>query len=359
MSLARIRKGWDPYVYRLEFATTTTLKSESGTLKVPFQDDYVLLSLPHLLHHVMALDLRASFTREATQKYYGIGNATSIPSGRSLDDPSYEYTRTHPTMRAEGRVRVAGPFWVLLWLSYTQNWLDVPPDTKLALDATKGAPAVRSLIPTLDTHGVMTFSYGVAFDTRNDKVSPTRGQYHETRIDLSPGGTTAIPHHWGAWDTSAHWYFPIGADGSAFALRLVSDLKFGDAPFYELYRFDQTGAVGTGAFGGPSGVRGVPAQRYGGKIKFIGNLEVRKMLFRFRFLSKDNGFGVVAFFDTGRVFATYESHPELDGTSLGLKLGAGAGLRLVAGKSFVLRADVGWSPDARPISAYVAAGQAF
>lgn len=52
-------------------------------------------------------------------------------------------------------------------------------------------------------------------------------------------------------------------------------------------------------------------------------------------------------------------HPELDGTSLGLKVGLGGGLRLVAGKSFVLRADAAWSPDARPVGVYVAAGQAF
>jgi hypothetical protein len=76
-------------------------------------------------------------------------------------------------------------------------------------------------------------------------------------------------------------------------------------------------------------------------------------------LSKSNRFAIAAFADTGRVFSTYSSQPELDGTSIGLKVGLGGGLRLLAGQSFVLRGDVAWSPDARPIGAYLNAGQTF
>jgi hypothetical protein len=53
------------------------------------------------------------------------------------------------------------------------------------------------------------------------------------------------------------------------------------------------------------------------------------------------------------------AQPELDGEGLGLKYGLGGGLRLLGGKTFVLRVDVAWSPDARPISAYLAAGHVF
>jgi hypothetical protein len=70
-------------------------------------------------------------------------------------------------------------------------------------------------------------------------------------------------------------------------------------------------------------------------------------------------FGVVAFFDAGRVWADTAPHPELDGTGLGLKYGTGGGVRLQSGKAFVLRGDVAWSPDARPLGGYFAVGQAF
>jgi hypothetical protein len=53
------------------------------------------------------------------------------------------------------------------------------------------------------------------------------------------------------------------------------------------------------------------------------------------------------------------AHPELDGTGLGLKYGVGTGLRFQEGRTFVVRADLAWSPDARPIGGYFAAGQIF
>jgi hypothetical protein len=68
---------------------------------------------------------------------------------------------------------------------------------------------------------------------------------------------------------------------------------------------------------------------------------------------------VTAIFDTGRVFTDYEPIPELDGTKLGLKYGAGGGLRLHAGKTFVLRGDAVWSPDASPVGLYLAGGHVF
>jgi outer membrane protein assembly factor BamA len=241
-----------------------------------------------------------------------------------------------------------------LWIAFTQNWLNIPENTKLAADATSGSPTVQSLIPTLDSHAVVRFTYGVEFDTRDDRVSPTRGLFYTTRVDIAPGGTTGIPHRFGRWNANLRHYVRFGAGGPVVAVRLVSDLLFGDAPFYELARIDDTSA-----FGGPSGVRGVPAARYTGKIKFLAGFELRQEFFSFHFLSKHNHLAAALFADTGRVFATYTSEPDLDGTALGLKVGLGGGLRLLAGQSFVLRGDVAWSPDARPIGVYLNAGQAF
>jgi outer membrane protein assembly factor BamA len=353
-SVARIAPGFDPYLYRFEFATTTMVKVQDGGVVVPFHDDYALLSMPHLIRRRLKLDLRVSYTLEATQKFYGIGNATSIPNERSLNDPVYEYDRARSSATANGFLRLAGPVSLQLWIAFTQNWLDIPAGTKLSDDAINGSPTVRSLIPTLDSHAVVTFTYGIEADTRNDKVSPTRGHYHATRVDVSPGGTGGLPHRWGRWNTNLRSYVPLGTDGSAIAFHAVSDLLFGDAPFYELARID-----GSSALGGPNGVRGVPASRYAGRLKFLAGVELRKTLFSFHFFAKKNRFGVAAFVDAGRVFATYSPHPELDGSSLGLKLGIGGGARVYAGQSFVLRADVAWSPDARPIAAYLNAGHAF
>lgn len=91
----------------------------------------------------------------------------------------------------------------------------------------------------------------------------------------------------------------------------------------------------------------------------FGSIELRAYVVDFDFLDKINRLGFVVFVDCGRVWAEYRSRPELDGTTIGLKYGLGAGVRVLGGQSFVLRADVAWSPDARPIGAYLAAGHAF
>lgn len=106
-------------------------------------------------------------------------------------------------------------------------------------------------------------------------------------------------------------------------------------------------------------MRGVPAQRYSGKVKVLGNAEIRARVVDFHLFGKPFTLGAAAFFDGGRVWADTSSHPELDGKTFGLKYGIGGGPRLMSGSAFVLRADVAWSPDATPIGAYIIAGECF
>ena len=106
-------------------------------------------------------------------------------------------------------------------------------------------------------------------------------------------------------------------------------------------------------------MRGVPAQRYYGKVKAFSNVELRSELFDFELFGDRRRVGLTGFGDFGRLWSDYESHPELDGEGLGLKYGLGGGLRLTSGKAFVLRLDVAWSPDADPVSAYLISGHHF
>ena len=91
----------------------------------------------------------------------------------------------------------------------------------------------------------------------------------------------------------------------------------------------------------------------------LANFEVRSQLVQFHLWNKQMTLGAAVFFDVGRAWADWTSHPELDGSGWGLKYGTGGGLRLQQGKTFVVRADLAWSPDARPVGAYVGAGQMF
>ena len=216
-----------------------------------------------------------------------------------------------------------------------------------------GSREVRDLLGTARTAGVAFAQETVSWDTRDDEVVPRRGSWDEVNLRVSPRFGDALPYSYAEVLGIARAYVPVGPR-VVVAVRGLADALIGDPPFFNLPLYDDTYAIG-----GTAGVRGVPAERYYGKAKLIGNLEVRTDIARFHAIGKPWGIGAVAFLDAGRLWADWSSHPELDGSGLGLKWGTGLGLRLQQGTAFVVRADLAWSPDARPVGGYFAAGEMF
>src|SRR5580658_1278064 len=243
-------------------------------------------------------------------------------------------------------------------MGYSQSWLQIGPQSKLESDLQTGSPEVKHLLGSVSPAGVAMALGGLQWDTRDNEVSTHSGSYDTLGLKVSPGGLALLPYRYAEATANARVFLPIVGPRVVLAARLVGDVMVGQPPFYELSRFDDTYAIG-----GQNGVRGVPAERYYGKVKVIGNVEVRTDIAAFHTFGKRMLFGIVGFADGGRVWADTSPHPELDGTGIGLKYGVGGGLRLQSGSSFVLRADVAWSPDAyalgSPVGGYFAAGQMF
>jgi outer membrane protein assembly factor BamA len=354
VSYARLPAGYDPYEWRLESAGFVTFKpAQGGGARVPLFDDYVWLHFPHVLKNKLEFRLRGSYTRETNLKFAGLGNASRLLPGLSSSASYYEHTRDHPAARWTALYHVTDALDLGWGAAFTYNWITVPTDTLLAETMRSGTPLERALLGTADDHGSAQFSFGAAFDTRDSYVNTWRGAYFMVRADLAPGGVPSMPYDFARVTSAGSLFVPLVPTRLLFAAHAAADLLFGDVPFYELPRYDDI------YFGGPWGIRGVPGQRYWGKVKVLSNLELRSELLSFRFWNKRNVLGVTAFFDSGRIWTDFASHPELDGRALGLKLGTGAGLRLVAGSSFVLRLDVAYSPDAHPYGIYLTSGQTF
>ncbi len=212
---------------------------------------------------------------------------------------------------------------------------------------------MRSLLDHAQTDGVAILQETVGFDTRDDEVVPRRGFWNEINLRLSPAISSFIPYSYGEILGIARAYVPIGPY-FVFAARGLVDLLFGQPPFFQLAEYQDAYALG-----GISGVRGVPAQRFYGKIKILGNAEVRADVARFNLFSKPWALALVGFFDAGRLWADWSSQPQLDGTGLGLHWGTGGGIRVQQGTAFVIRGDVAWSPLAQPIAGYFAVGETF
>jgi len=352
---ARLQQGEGNYRWRLESGAFITFKlRDEKDLIVPFQDYYLLYSLRNWgTEKRWTVDIRGSFTDETTLKYYGIGNASRAPA--DLDDPAMEYGRIHPTLSVESRITMGHQLFLVLGNFYTHNWLDVPRNSSLATDHATGSLDVRALLGEFGRHGVELAEVGVEYDTRDNEIVTRRGMYHALHFRFSPRVPGWLPYQYETIDLTLRAYATPIPRWLTLSARVVGDVLMGSPPFYELARFNQTPAIG-----GVNAIRGVPAQRYYGKVKLFGNFEARTELFPFRLGKKQFVLGTAAFFDAGRVWTELgTSHPDLDGSGLGLKYGVGGGLRLQQGQTFVVRVDVAWSPDARPVGAYFAAGQIF
>lgn len=354
--LARVKKGVIPYLWNIDSSGLITFKySASGGLTVPYQDLYARLTIPRLFGSPVRLEVRPSYTWESID-YFGMGNASSRAAADDNPNKNYsKYQRGHPQFDVDVRTRIVDHFVVRLGFRYIYDIIRVADDSSLAEDKRTGSAEVKRLIGDTASHSVAQFKYGLQWDTRDSEVSSHSGLFDTLDVKLSPGGsTTEFPYRYGEATLNLRAFVPLGTPRVSLATRVVGDWLFGNVPFYELARFDDTFALG-----GTNGVRGVPAQRYYGKLKAFGNVELRVEAFSFRAFGKSLLLGIVPFFDAGRLWADTESHPELDGRGVGLKYGAGGGLRVQSGSSFVIRLDVAGSPDATPVSGYFSAGQMF
>ncbi len=179
----------------------------------------------------------------------------------------------HPTLLVESRSNLGGHWFALLGNVYTQNWVDVPPNSILAHDIQSGTPEVKSFLRGFGPHAVDLIELAIQYDSRDSEIVTRRGMYHFIEARLSPSVPGWLPYAYIQVDAAAQFYVTPIPRWLTIAWRGVADIMMGDPPTYELARFDETPALG-----GSKAVRGVPAQRYYGKVKLFQNLEARSEL---------------------------------------------------------------------------------
>lgn len=344
-----------PYRWAVETSAFISFKPgvEGKPYIIPYQDYYVQFSVPGLLGGRLRVEARPSFTQESTQRFYGLGNASPAPAA---DSPERDfYGRTHPMLWARARYRFFSSLNFGLGAYYTENWMKIPAGGTLATQMASGDPAIQEILGHAGRHGVLLFESLLLYDSRDDEIDTERGQFHQVKLRVSPRLNDEVPYSYQQINLTSRFFHTLIPDRLVLAARVLADFQFGHPPFYELARYDDTFALG-----GVNGVRGVPAQRYYGRVKVFTNWEARVRIGGFKLRGKAMTVGFAAFADVGRAWTELlKSHPELDGTGWGLKYGFGGGLRLTQGKTFVVRGDIAWSPDSRPIGGYVNAGQMF
>jgi hypothetical protein len=192
------------------------------------------------------------------------------------------------------------------------------PGSLYAIDHPHGEDGIAS-VPQL----------GIMYDTRDHEPAPTRGVWLEGSVR---GAAPATGSTWrfAALNATGRGYLSV-RPGLVAATRLAADLAAGDLPVEEL------GFVGSAelfsAFGGSAFGRGVRAHRYAGRIKLLGQQELR--------LELPRRFAAVSFVDAGWIGLGWN---DVGGDPRHVLASTGAGLRWAHSETFILRADLGLSP---------------
>lgn len=364
MSVARFHEGAVPYLWRTEINALASFKHDGGGVHNTFQDYYAKITLPSLFANQLRMTMRAAFTRYTLLNYYGLGNATKAPTPWSqypADSPDYlaardfsTYALTYPHGTLEFLVKLAEPVQLRLAADYFYEHAVVRPGSKLDQDFNSADKAIAGNLHGRGDYGIGLFTTGLVWDTRDNETAPVSGSHSTVAVRYSPGKAIDSAYTFGGTYVSIRNYLPIWDRALSLATRVAGDVLFGDVPFFMLAETEDGYAVGGGR-----GVRGVPAQRYYGKVKAYANLELRSEFASFDAFDQECRFGAVAFYDVGRVWAEAKYNPRLDGTGWGLKYGVGGGIRFQVGETFLLRVDGAWSPDANPVAMYFNVGQAF
>jgi len=378
-TLAAFEEGFNPYRWRLQATVFASLRDQGDGIEAPLQSHGVEFDRPGFFDGVLRLGVWIGFNRQSNAGYYGLGsNAPDETAERDLRPEATQYDRTFPEARATVRIRLwsrpvpVGKRRLELFVgtSIGYTWIEFFDDSRLALDAAQAAEGGRlgTLLRGLEDHALWTLSTGLLWDTRDREFDPKRGAFHELSLRGSPGIDASLVFSGAA--LSLRWFVPVIRGRLTFATRSAVDVLMGDVPIYELSSLGAFDSVS--APGGGRSLRGVPLQRYHGKIKLLQSLELRGRIAPFRVAGQRFMAGAVAFVDTGRVWADARGGRvdvrradgtvdvrDLDGGPFDFEVGVGAGARLRWGETFIIRFDFGYAPTLGTAGFYIDIGDAF
>jgi hypothetical protein len=380
-SFARFATGYSPYKWRLELLLSATVKRAPGKgAEFPFHDDYLNFDFPGLANGLLRITGRAGFRKFSNTGYHGFGNdSASLTPWDGIDPDTdlaayqaarkfHRFDHIFPLLLFNARIRL----WdrstpterrrieALVGINATYNIVRPYAGSLLEQDIaatrqdTPDGRTLANLLRGTDPHALLVLNLGALFDTRDHEYTPTRGTFTEISARSSPGVQQDLRYV--ALTVNSAWYRSIVGDYLSVALRGVGDVILGDAPFYELTRFGAL--MPRDGPGGGWSLRGIPRQRYAGKIKLIQNLELRSMFWKFNIRKSRFAVGAVAFVDAARIWAdtraTSLAGESVDGGTF--KVGTGGGLRVRWGETFLVRFDAAYSPTERTPGFYVDIG---
>ncbi len=162
--------------------------------------------------------------------------------------------------------------------------------------------------------------YTLIVDTRDNAIMPMRGIYWETS-GRSLRGLNDEAYNFTKLNSEFTFHIGVFPKRLIFSNRIGGGHNFGDFEFYQAQYL-----------GGEEHLRGYRKYRFAGRSKFYNNAELRLRLTTFRTYLFPVYFGIVGFYDTGKVW-------DLDGNSNRWLSGYGGGIWIAPLKRFVFTAS--------------------
>ena len=226
-------------------------------------------------------------------------------------------------------------------------------------------------IPENEKDGVWTnnLKLGLVYDTRDFEPHPMKGMWSEVVLFMAPDFFGNGDFSFAKLSATHRQYFTLVSDKLSFAYRInYQGTIAGEAPFfiqpYMINSFSNTS--NTDGLGGSKTIRGVLRNRVVGDSFVYGNLELRWKFFSTVIFNQDLYLALNPFFDAGRVLRSVNLPPYqsplsstwqtgtpvvgseyLSGEEEGLHMTAGAGLKIVLNRNFIVSADYGKALDDR------------
>lgn len=337
--------GCRPYFWNQALTASMAIKTNSTGVDISQYNVRWQMDLVGLFRGRLRLNPAVFVDRAVAIPYFGLGNGerATVPDTFVGERARFnQFASTDVWAFLAARFLVKRPFSIGLSVAYQFAETSAYPGSLLereaALRDSNGQPVLRGLGPL---HMWRTAALFV-IDTRDNEVMPRRGWGFGLWGSFNRGFPLSSGVAYATAGMSVSSYVPV-VGPLIFAWRAVADLQFGNAPFFDLargatpYPIDMPGGAGA--------VRGVPAGRYLGPIKFFGNAELRAFFFSFTVLQQRFTIGAEAFFDAGRVFSDYTFTNPIDGPAPGIKWGTGLGALFRWGQAAVFRVELAYSPD--------------
>lgn len=204
-----------------------------------------------------------------------------------------------------------------------------------------------------DGGSINYFKFGLKYDTRDQRASPSRGVWTEAVVQAAPGFLNEFAHSKFAL-IHRQYYSPFKDFTLAYRIDYQSTIGKSHVPYYAqplLITSFLTAAYNQG-LGGKNSIRGVLRNRVVGDAVGFGNFEIRYKFLRFDWLKQHFYIGTNLFFDTGLILKPISVPDNLSAAQkTELMLGsyekgkfhsaAGIGLKIGWNENFIISADWG------------------